>query len=396
VRTLREPVLVVGAGHSGLSVAAALTRRGVPSLVLDRADQVGAAWRDRYGALRLNTERWGSALPGRRIPRGPERWPSAADFAAYLQEYADAYGIRRRHGVEVRRVDEDPTGGYRLDTSAGDLHAPAVVVAAGPDREPRPPDWPGIVDFGGTVLHTADYREPGPFAGRSVLVVGGGESGADVALDLARGGAAKVWLSVRTPPYLVAPSFLGIPSQRLAILARGQPPRLFDLNAELMRRHAFGDLSRLGLHRPPSLHASARVAGRAPVLDRGIVDAVRRGEVEVVPAVVALDRTGAELAGGRRVEPEAVIAATGHHPGLDAMVGHLGVLDGRGRPRVDAPATVPEHPLLFFAGYAPVLTGAIREAGRIARRTARVLDRRLRTTTAANAAAAAARRVHLS
>lgn len=375
-----NPVLVVGAGHSGVSVAAALRRRRLPAVLLDRSE-VGASWRGRYGALRLNTERWGSALPGRPIPDGPERWPSGAEFARYLADYADAHGIERRLGVEVHRIDAGPDG-FALRTSAGELTAPAVVVATGPDRVPVRPDWPGAAGFGGELLHTADYRDPGPYRGRSVLVVGGGESGADVALDLSRGGAATVWLAVRTPPHVVTPGFLGVPAQRLAIMARGQPAGLFDANARLMRRLTVGDLSPYGLHPPGSLHASARVAGKAPVLDRGFVAAVRSGAIRVVPALAGLDRTGVRLVDGSRLAPDVVIAATGHGPGLDEMVGHLGVLDARGRPAVNAPDTSADHPLLFFAGYAPVLTGAIREAGRIARRTARTLDRRLHSAPA--------------
>ncbi|HET8682949.1 MAG TPA: NAD(P)/FAD-dependent oxidoreductase [Micromonosporaceae bacterium] len=379
--TTREPdaaVLVVGAGHAGLATAVVLARHGLPSVVLERGDQIGASWRRRYEALRLNTERWGSALPGMRIPRTAGRWPSAAEFADYLERYAARHGVRLRFGVEVKQVDPDPAGGCQLSTSEGLWRAPAVVLATGPDEVPRMPGWPGLAGFTGTVLHAHDYRTAEPFAGARVLVAGGGESGAGIACDLVRGGAAKVWLSVRTPPYITRPDFLGIPSQALAILARGQPAWLFDANAALMRRAGVGDLSGYGLRRPPGLHHSARVRGKAPILDRGFTDLVRRGEIEVVDAVAALDRGEVVLAGGARLGADAVVAATGYAPNLGPLVGHLGLAGDDGRPVVHGGRTHPQAPDLYFVGYTPVLSGNIREAGRTATRVARAVRNRQR------------------
>ena len=370
-------VVVVGAGHSGLSTAAALARRGIPVVILERTDTVGSTWRNRYEALRLNTERWGSALPGLTLGTGGSRWPSTAEFADYLGRYAEHHQLRPRFGVQVERVTPGPSGTARILTSDGALEASAVVLATGPDQLPQLPDWPGQADFRGSVLHAADYRRPGPFAGHRVLVVGGGESGADIALDLARGGARQVWLSVRPPPYIVKPDLLRLPAQRMAILARSQPAAVFDLNAEVVRRYSVGDLSAYGLGRPPSLHDSARVRGKAPILDRGFLDAIRQRTIHVISAVTAVRETTVLLADGQSVEPDAIIAATGYAPGLDPLVGHLGLLGPTGMPAANAPKAPANQPALFFAGYAPVLTGAIREAGRISRQTARQIQRYL-------------------
>ena len=370
-------VVVVGAGHAGLAVATALSRRGIRSVVLEREACVGVPWRRRYPALRLNTERWGSNLPGLRMGAGAERWPSGAEFADYLAAYAARHVIDIRFGVAVTRVDVTP-GGCRLRTSAGDLDAPFVVLTTGPDREPLQPTWPGIERWAGGLLHAIDYREPGMHRGQAVLVVGGGESGADIAVDLARAGASNVTLSVRTPPYVQRPDVLGVPAQALAIMARHQPPALFDAMATLMRWLTVGDLSAHGLGRPPSLHRSARVRGKAPILDRGFVRLVEAGLIAIRPAVAAMTAHEVRLADGTALRPDTVILATGYRPGLEPLVGHLGVLRPDGRPLVAGPRAHAHAPNLLFAGYTPVLSGNIREAGPTASRIAREIRRRLR------------------
>lgn len=370
-------VVVVGAGHAGLAMAAVLARRGLRAVVLERERCVGEPWRQRYPALRLNTERWGSNLPRLRLGRGAERWASGAEFADYLAAYAARHEIDVRFGVDVTRVDVTERG-CRLRTPAGDLDAAFVILTTGPDREPLLPAWPGLECWGGELVHAIDYREPDRFAGRSVLVVGGGDSGADIAVDLVRGGASRVTLSVRTPPYVQRPDVFGVPAQALAIMARHQPPALFDVMATLMRWVTVGDLSAHGLGRPPSLHQSARVRGKAPILDRGFVRLVKAGLIAVRPAVDALTRDEVRLAGGGALRPDVVILATGYRPGLEPLVGHLGVLRPDGKPLPAGPRTHPNAPRLFFAGYTPVLSGNIREAGLTASRIAKEIHRRVR------------------
>src|SRR3954463_2873297 len=122
------PAVVVGAGPAGLAVAAALSRAGVPSAVLERGRDVGSAWQARYDSLRLHTVRWLSGLPGAPIPRRYGRWVARDDVVAYLRDYAERFGVRPEFGVEVLRVDRaDP--GWTLRTSRGEYTAPAVVIA---------------------------------------------------------------------------------------------------------------------------------------------------------------------------------------------------------------------------------------------------------------------------
>src|SRR5688572_1453837 len=192
-------VIVVGAGPAGVSTALALKDRGIKPLVLERADQVASSWRGRYDRLRLNTCRPLSRLADRPYPKGTPMFPTRDQVVEYLETHAHEDGIDLKLGTSVKRIDHE-NGGWAVRTSAGEIAAPQVVVAAGFDHEPLIPAWPGRESFGGPLIHSRDYRNPEPFQGKRVLVVGAGSSGMEIAHDVATGGASKVWMSIRTPP----------------------------------------------------------------------------------------------------------------------------------------------------------------------------------------------------
>ena len=352
-------VAVVGAGPAGLAVAAMLRREGVPSVVLEAGDEPGAAWAWRYDRLRLHTHRRLSALPGHAIPRAYGPWVKRDDVRAYFRDYARAHGLDVRTGTPVERIEREGEG-WVLRTPGGDVAASRVVVATGMNREPLLPDWPGRDGFTGELVHARDYREPSPFAGRSVLVVGSGNTGAEVAVDLHDGGAAPVWLSVRTTPHIVRRDTAGIPTQALGILLGKLPRRTVDPIARTLRRISLPDLAAKGLPAKEHPISSFVRHPRIPIVDVGIVAAVERGDVEVVPAVEAFEGAEVVLAGGRRLRPDVVLAATGFRPALEPLVGHLGVLDAHGRPLVHVADEHPDAPGLHFVGFTPSLGGALR------------------------------------
>ncbi|MEU6062017.1 NAD(P)/FAD-dependent oxidoreductase [Streptomyces sp. NPDC047097] len=380
------PVYVVGGGPGGLAVAAELGRRGVRTVVLEKADAVGASWRGHYDRLRLHTTRRLSGLPGLPMPRSFGRWVRRDDVVRYLEKYAEVHRLDVVTGVEVSRIEREPDGGgWVLYASGGRrLVGRAVVVATGYNHTPRVPDWPGAGTYQGELGHAGAYRDPAPYAEKDVLVVGAGNTGAEIAADLAEGGAGRVRLAVRTVPHIVRRSTLGWPSQRSAVIARRLPVKLVDLAAGVLGRVAIPDLSKHGLPRPDTGLASRARQGAVPVLDVGLIAAVRSGRVEIVAAVEGFDGGRVVLADGSRIAPDAVIAATGYRRGLEGLVGHLGVLDERGRPRVRRTRSPRSAPGLYFTGYTNPLSGMLLElardgrkiGGRIARREARASVRR--------------------
>lgn len=369
-RAATPDAIVIGAGPGGLAAAAALRMRGVRPLVVERAERVGTSWRGHYDRLHLHTTRRLSALPGLRIPRAYGRWVGRDDVVRYLEQYAEHHALDVTTGITVDRVQR-AAGGWELPATGGRmLSAPVVVVATGHNHTPHLPDWPGRDTFTGELLHAAAYRNPAPYAGRDVLVVGAGNSGAEIAVDLVEGGASRVRLAVRTPPHIMRRSTAGWPAQASGILVRRLPPSLVDRVAPRVERMSVPDLSEYGLARPEQGLYARVLDGAIPVQDVGIVEAVRSRRVEVVAAVEGFADGEVRLADGTRIAPDAVVAATGYRRGLEPLVGHLDVLDGRGRPVVHGGRAAPGAPGLYFTGFTNPISGMFREMAIDARRIA--------------------------
>jgi cation diffusion facilitator CzcD-associated flavoprotein CzcO len=369
-----EPVLIIGAGAAGLVVAAELRRAGVESEILERGSAVGSSWRSHYDRLALNTCRWFSKLSHEPFPRKVGVFPTRDEWVRYLESYAERHKVQVRFGVRVNRIDPCD-GGWRVTTSAGDRIARQVVVAMGHQHTPQLPDWPGRQAFGGRVLHASEYHSAEGFAGADVLVVGAGCSAMDIAYDLAVGGAARVRIAVRTQPNLWLRRMLGVPGDLILTAFFRLPTRRADQLAAILRRVLIGDLSRWGLTPPEegNFSRTARIgSGQSPtIINKSVIRAIRAGKIEIVAAVEDLTAEGVLLADGSVLRPDAVIAATGYTTGLEPIVGHLGVLDDSGRPRVyGGPAVAPG---LRFSGYTPNINNLYHEGRRTAEEIAREL-----------------------
>lgn len=372
-----RPVYVIGGGPGGLAAASALRARGVRAVVLEKSGSVGASWRGHYDRLHLHTTRRWSALPGLPMPRRFGRWVSRDNVVRYLEKYAEHHELEVVTGVEVSRIDRAADGsGWRLSASGGrELTGRAVVVATGFNHTPRLPDWPGRETFTGELLHASDYRAPAPYADKDVLVVGVGNTGAEIAVDLVEGGAQRVRLAVRTVPHIVRRSTAGWPAQATGILVRRLPVALVDRAGRLMSRIAVPDLAEHGLPRPDTGLYSRVKEGAIPVQDVGLIDAVKRGRVVPVAAVESFEKDAVVLADGTRLTPDAVIAATGYRRALEPLVGHLGVLDARGRPVAHGRRTPKQAPGLYFTGFTNPISGMLRELARDAEKIARRASR---------------------
>jgi putative flavoprotein involved in K+ transport len=371
--TQDRPVYVIGGGPGGLAAAAALRERGVRAVILEKSEHVGASWRRHYDRLHLHTTRRLSGLPGLAIPRRFGRWVSRDDVVRYLEKYAEHHQLEIVTGVAVSRVERTEDGWLVRASGGRELAASAVVVATGYNHTPRLPDWPGRSSYTGELLHAGDYRNAKPYAGRDVLVVGVGNTGAEIAVDLAEGGASRVRLAVRTAPHIVRRSTAGWPAQRTGILCRRLPVAIVDRLARPMAKLSVPDLAEQGLPRPTTGLYSRVREGAIPVQDVGLIDAVRTGQVEPVAAVESFEDGKVVLADGTHIAPDTVIAATGYSRALEDLVGHLGILDDRGRPTTHGRRTDPAAPGLHFTGYTNPISGMFRELALDARKIAKAI-----------------------
>jgi putative flavoprotein involved in K+ transport len=352
--------IVCGAGAAGLAAAAALQAVGVDAIVLERTDQVGASWRTRYDGLRLNTPGWMSTQPGYRASRRRYgEFPTRDAWVQYLEDYAAHHRIDVRFDTQVRRL-EPVDGEWRVETDREDRRARFVVVATGFDHDPDLPDWPGRDDFTGELIHSSAYRNPEPYSGRDVLVVGPGTTGSEVAALLSRGGAGRVRVACRTPPNLTVRKIMGTSVNIHGLALERLPLRLADQIGWLSQRSLFGSLDRYGLPRSPIGIATQSRRQQAPAYDSGFVSLLKAGQIEIVSAVEGFDGQDVLLADGTRIQPDAVIAATGYGRGLEPLLGHLGVLDEGGKPLVSGGNEHPSARGLFFNGYRSDLSGQLR------------------------------------
>lgn len=369
----RHRVVVVGAGPAGLAAAAQLRGTGLDPLVIERSDTIGSAWRDRYDSFRLHTIRWLSGLPGMPMPATLGPWVTRDDFIGYLARYADRFAIAPRFDTALEGLTP-ADGGWALTTSRGELEADRVVLATGACTVPQIPAWTGRDSFGPVLIHSSQYRRPGPYAGRRTLVVGSGNSATEVAVDLAADGV-PVELAVRTPPSILRRDFAGIPTQPLGIALRFAPAMIADPLAVTLRRISIPDLSALGLPAPKRPFSLFQRTGTIPVLDHGFVAAVRSGAIRVRPGVARLDGDEVVHDDGSRSSPDAVIAATGYRPGLESVLSPLGLVDDRGLPTVGSRGGSTRAPGLHTVGISVVLSGLLREIGKDAQRLARSIPR---------------------
>ncbi|MEW2069712.1 ArsO family NAD(P)H-dependent flavin-containing monooxygenase [Streptomyces sp. NPDC007346] len=315
-------VVVVGGGQAGLAAGYHLRRRGLDFVVLDAQAAPGGAWQHAWDSLRLFSPAAYSSLPGRVMPGQPgETYPDARHVVDYLSDYERRYGLPVVRPVRVEAVHRDG-GRLRVETDAGTWRARAVISATGTWWRPFVPAVPGRTAFPGAQLHTVGYRRPADLAGQKVVVVGGGNSGAQIAADLARA-TDLIWATQRPPRFLAD-----------AIDGRA----LFD--HATARRRALDE-------------GRADTGGVASLGDIVAVPAVRAardaGLLTARPMFHRLTTTGIEWGDGTHAEADTIIWCTGFRPALSHLA-PLGLRGPRGHISTTGTRAVGE-PRLHLLGY---------------------------------------------
>ena len=325
----RHEVVVIGGGQAGLATSHHLSGRGIDHLVLDAGARVGDTWRNRWDSLRLFTPAGIDGLPGMPFPLAAADLPTKDQMADYLTEYAARNHAPIEHGVRVDGLDRSDAGGFTLSAAGRRYEADEVVVTTGFLSAPFVPPAGAGLDPAIRQLHSAAYLNPGSAPGASVLVVGGGNSGVEIALELARAGR-RVSL---------AGTSMFLP--RIARVGGGRPffafaRRVLTLDTPIGRRMR----ARMGDH------------GSAPVIRVRQADLDGAGVVRVA-RVAGVQDGRPVLADGRSLEVDSVVWCTGFRPAFDWI--RLPVLEPSGLPRHER-GVVAGEPGLSFVGL-PFQTG---------------------------------------
>ena len=317
----RTPVIIVGAGQSGLAAAKAVHSRGLRPLILEASRNRSGSWSSYYDSLHLFSPARFSAMPGLPFPGDPDRYPHRDEVVSYLESYADQLGdVEIRTETRVTDVAADGPG-FLVHTADGEqLAASGIVVASGSFGNPHRPVLAGAESFGGVVTHVADYRNPEPYVGQRVVVLGAGNSAIQVAHELAEKSTVTV-ARLRSPEF--------VPQ----VMHGHDVHHWFDVT---------------GFDQVPGVWL-ALLAGAPLVLDTGDYRAAYEADrLDQRPVFTALGQDEVEWADGRREHVDSIILATGYRPDVDYLR-NLGALDENGQPRhVGGISTT--HPGLVYLG----------------------------------------------
>ena len=361
----RIPVVVVGAGPAGLAASHELQACGVQHRVLERGDTVGYTWAHLYDSLTLHTGKHMSNLPGLPFPRSAPLFLPRRDFWEYLQHYARVFELPIETGCAVERITRSD-GTWTVRTSRGALDADAVVVATGIVANPKVPRLPGQERFGGRLAHSAGYKRAAPYIGRRVLVVGVGNSGAEIASEIARAGGT-VTIAVRSGANVVPLTLAGLPIQYVAYWVRKLPRPVQEGAVALVRL-----MTELRRGKPVLPRPAYGPLDAIPVIGFHLVDAIAQGLIDVRAGIAELTPEGARFSDGTEGRFDDIILATGFGAALGPL-GSLIQLDSKGFARRRDRVVSLDQPALYFVGHNYDATGGLYNIHRDSRLAARLI-----------------------
>ncbi len=350
-------VVVVGAGPAGLAVAGCLQHRGIPHVLLEKAQATIPAWRSHYDRLHLHTNRSLSGLPYFPMPRHFPKYPSREQVVNYLDEYTALAQLTPFLNVTVESIKNED-GDWITSSSVGRITSRAVVVTTGYYGEPVIPHWPGLENFPGLVLHSSAYRNGDPFSNRDVLIVGFGNSGGEIALDLLERGARPT-ISVRNPVNIIPRDVQGIPILAIALVLSKLPPGVADALSWPLLKMYYPSYQRLGL-RKAACGPFTQIARnqKIPILDVGTIRKIRSGHIRVVREIREIKGSTIVFSDGVEKDFQVIVLATGFQPGsMSILPFESGIKNGT---RIGGDTTLPG---LYLCGFNVSPTGMLREIG---------------------------------
>ncbi|OIW11242.1 hypothetical protein TanjilG_28333 [Lupinus angustifolius] len=348
--------VIVGAGPSGLATAACLRDEGVPFVVLERADCIASLWQRRtYDRLKLHLPKQFCQLPKLPFPEDFPEYPSKKQFIDYLETYAEKFEINPQFNECVQS-------------------ARWLVVATGENAECVRPDIEGLSEFKGDIVYASDYKSGEPFKGKKVLVVGCGNSGMELSLDLCNHHASPSMV-VRSSVHVLPREIFGLSTFELAVLMlKWLPLWLVDKLLLILTWFILGNIEKYGIKRPSKGPLELKnTKGKTPVLDIGTLEKIRSGGINVVPGIKRFNNRDVELVNGEKLHVDAVVLATGYRSNVPSWLQECEFFSKNGYPKMPFPHGWKGNSGLYAVGFTKRgLSGASSDAVNIAQDISKV------------------------
>lgn len=350
--------LIIGAGPAGLAVAGRMRKQGVGFEVLESSKKIANRWHHHYDRLLLHTVKQLSHLPHLEFPEDYPTYVPREQLVKYYENYAKHFDIKPQFDEKIVSIKLENEGWEVISERGKKFVAKNVIIATGTNRIPYVPVFKNQEEFQGNIVHSINYKNAEPFLNKKVLVVGMGNTGAELALDLSENNI-DVTLAVRSPIAIVPRDVNGRPVQLTAKTLAKIPFGIGDWLGTQIRKMIIGDLTKYGV--PLSKQhpvAQLRETGKTPVIDLGTVAHIKNGRIKIVGKIDCFFEKGVQFENGEKHEFDSIILATGYRAKVeDFLENGKEVLDKYSVPK--QPIGEGEFKGLYFVGFDNYKLGGI-------------------------------------
>ncbi|MCX7997630.1 MAG: NAD(P)/FAD-dependent oxidoreductase [Leptospiraceae bacterium] len=352
--------LVVGAGPSGLAISALFSKHKIPYKIIEKEKGVGAAWRTHYDRLHLHTIKSLSHLPLLPYPKEYPRYVPKDLLIQYMENYAKTFGIEPSFEEELLEAKRSTEGLWQVKTNKEEYLVKNLIICTGYNHTPNVPHWEGEDKFQGEILHSKSYRNATPFKGKKVLIVGIGNTGGELAIDLIENGI-DTSICVRSPLRVVPRELFGVPMQVTAFLLSKLPLGIADAISQFLLYITTYDLSEYGIQTPT--YGSVRQVAemeKIPLVDIGTVKLIRERKLKVFPAIRKFHEREIEFVNDQKAVCDTVLLCTGFHSNLKKFFPNEDIFTPKGYPKVRGKEYLKG---LYFLGFTNHVSGFLRYIG---------------------------------
>lgn len=314
----KENISIIGAGPAGLAVAGCLTDLGKKHTIFEKEKTIAPLWEKHYDRLCLHTVKKYSALPHFTIPKKYPTYLTREHVLEYLESYRSHFDIQPVFDSNIKNISRKGES-WQIETEKDQVQTDKIVICTGVNRIPNYPSWQGLDTDNNNIIHSRSYKRHDPYLNSKTLIVGMGNTGAEIALDLANHGI-ETDLSVRSIINIAPRDIMGRPSQISAKMLDKLPFGIGELVGTFIKNTVIGDMSKYGLETSKdSVVKQLRETGKTAVLDLGTVAKIKEGKIKVRKGIKSLDGTSVNFVDDTKIDYDKIILATGYKAQLEEI-----------------------------------------------------------------------------